>query len=86
MNPDSGDALDEQLSDLLAAYDEAVAAGRTPDPSPEASAPPELRWRLRRARDCLRLLERARHQETVPELRERTRQPETVPESADPGG
>jgi hypothetical protein len=68
MSPDGGDALDEQLSDLLAAYDEAVAAGHTPDPRLESSAPPELLRRFRRARDCLHLLERARQRETEPEL------------------
>ena len=53
MDPDGGDTLDERWSALLAAYDQTVAAGHTPDPDLEASAPPELRRRLRRARNCL---------------------------------
>src|SRR5579859_2282325 len=48
---------DEPFSVLLAAYDEALAAGV---PADAAAGPPELQARLHRARSCLERLERDR--------------------------
>jgi WD40 repeat protein len=50
---------DDRFSECLAAFDEALAAGKTPDPA-AATAPPQLRERLRQAEACLLLLEQTR--------------------------
>jgi hypothetical protein len=57
MNPVDGEPLEDQLSALVAAYDEALAAGRLPGPGPESSAPPGLWERLRGLRRLLERLE-----------------------------
>jgi hypothetical protein len=56
MNPDDGDPLDEQFSELLAAYHEALTTGRPPE-SDRDTAPPPLRGRLAPALTALRVLE-----------------------------
>jgi hypothetical protein len=48
----------EPFSDLLAAYDDDQAAGRTP--VAPSSVPPELSERLARAQACLRRLDQER--------------------------
>ncbi len=53
MNADAADPLEEPFSELLAAYDEALAAGRAPDPITLPYVPSALR----EAQQCLHLLE-----------------------------
>src|SRR5262245_49501773 len=62
MNVDDAkvDPEEQQLADLLAGYDEQLAAGTAPPwPAPTTESA-ELRLRLELARDCLHLLERVR--------------------------
>jgi eukaryotic-like serine/threonine-protein kinase len=56
MKADDAVHLEEQFADLLAAYDEALADGRANTSAPAVLVPPELRARLRRARECLQRL------------------------------
>jgi serine/threonine protein kinase len=59
MNRDDREAGDEQFSQLLAAYDEALASGQPPE-SP--ALPPELAERVAQAAACLRRLEQHRRE------------------------
>ncbi|HJZ99549.1 MAG TPA: hypothetical protein VKE70_23725, partial [Candidatus Solibacter sp.] len=56
MTPDDASDVDEGFAALLAAYDEALARARTPDP-PDDSLSPDLRPLFREACACLRLLD-----------------------------
>ncbi len=56
---------DEEFSQLLAACDEALAAGQTAPTPPQWAASPELTQRLERARACLLQLERARRRSSL---------------------
>lgn len=56
-SPGAGSDPDATLTAYLSACDEALAAGRTPPPCPPEVADPELRRRLRQARDCLNLIQ-----------------------------
>ncbi|HEV3256611.1 MAG TPA: serine/threonine-protein kinase, partial [Gemmataceae bacterium] len=67
MSPRDGDARDDQFSALLAAYDQALAAGQTPDPASASSTPADLRQRLERAQNCLRRLAQDRTRAGPPE-------------------
>jgi len=49
-------AADEQFAELMAAFDEALAAGRAEDFLARTPPPPHLAVRLQRAQDCLRRL------------------------------
>jgi hypothetical protein len=60
MNADAPEPAEEQFTELLAACDEALAAGGTPFDPADAAAPPELRPRLSRGLACLRLLQKLR--------------------------
>jgi predicted Ser/Thr protein kinase len=51
------DAPDESFARLLETYDEALVAGRTPEPLDGRAVPEALRARLRNAWACLKLLE-----------------------------
>jgi len=57
MNAPDQDALEEQFAELLATYDEARAAGQTPELADGRDVPEALRSRLRNARECLQILE-----------------------------
>jgi hypothetical protein len=59
MHPPDADP-DEQFDALLAAYDEALAAGPSSTPPTEPHVPPVLAARLQRARACLERLEQDR--------------------------
>ena len=65
MNPTNPKATDDEFSRLLAACDEALAAGNAVPMPPQLAAPPELQARLERARACLLRLERARRRSTL---------------------
>src|SRR5438067_33894 len=54
MNADEPDLLADELAELLARYDEALAAGQPP---PTADVPEHLRAPLAEAWDCLRRLD-----------------------------
>jgi WD40 repeat protein/tRNA A-37 threonylcarbamoyl transferase component Bud32 len=58
MNPDNTTGRDDEFLELLAAYEEALSAGRSPRPA--AGVPPELAARLERAQACLQRLKRDR--------------------------
>ena len=58
MNVDDALPPDEQFASVLAAWDEALAAGETPRPA--AGGPPELWDRLERGLACLQRLQRLR--------------------------
>jgi hypothetical protein len=73
MKRDDAQAGDQQFSDLLAAYDEALAKGEPPQ---QATLPPELAERLAQAQACLRRLEQ--HRRGTPEPA-RTPRPEHTP-------
>jgi serine/threonine protein kinase len=73
MNPDDPEAGDDPFSELLAAYDEALATGQPPE-SP--TLPPELAERVARAQACLRRLEQ--HRRGTPEP-PKTPPPEVTP-------
>jgi WD40 repeat protein/tRNA A-37 threonylcarbamoyl transferase component Bud32 len=60
MNEDQPEPLEEQFSSLLAACDEALAAGTPPRLLAEARDAPELRDRLQRGLACLQRLQRLR--------------------------
>jgi serine/threonine protein kinase len=60
MRRDRDGAWDERLLELLASYDEALAAGDTPSATADKSFPAELRDRFERVTDCLDRLERRR--------------------------
>jgi serine/threonine protein kinase len=49
----------DPFSEMLAAYDEALAGGGLNTPEPGATLPPDVRARMQEACACLRLLERA---------------------------
>jgi hypothetical protein len=57
MHAPDPEELEQQFVQLLAAYDEALAAGRASGPEDDLALPEPLRPRLRRARACLQLLE-----------------------------
>jgi eukaryotic-like serine/threonine-protein kinase len=54
--PEDGDRTDDRLATWLSAYDEAVASGGQALAPGEDEVPPELRNRLRRAKECVDLL------------------------------
>jgi WD40 repeat protein len=56
MNADEGTGPDEEFSALLAAWDEALAAGACPPPPDPAESTPELPGRLERGLECLQRL------------------------------
>jgi tRNA A-37 threonylcarbamoyl transferase component Bud32 len=60
MNVDDAAPLEEQYTDLLAAYDEALADGRANKAASDSFVPPELRIRLRQACACLQQLDQYR--------------------------
>ncbi|MCI0456759.1 MAG: serine/threonine protein kinase, partial [Gemmataceae bacterium] len=62
MNADKPEPLEEQFSFVLAAWDEALAAGAAPGLLVRAEDPPELRARLERGLACLQRLQRLRPQ------------------------
>ncbi|MCI0456652.1 MAG: protein kinase [Gemmataceae bacterium] len=62
MNADKPEPLEEQFSFVLAAWDEALAAGAAPGLLVRADDPPELRARLERGLACLHRLQRLRPQ------------------------
>src|SRR5439155_2154907 len=49
---------EKQLADLLAAYDDGLAAGALPPPGADAPGSPELAGRLQEDLACLHLLDR----------------------------
>jgi WD40 repeat protein/serine/threonine protein kinase len=57
MNPDDPEAGEDRFSELLAAYDEALATGQPPE---APTLPPELAERVAQAAACLRRLEQHR--------------------------
>jgi serine/threonine protein kinase len=73
MNRDEAETGDMEFSELLAAYDEALAKGQPPE-SP--TLPPELADRVARAQACLRRLEQDRRGTPEPA---KTPQPEVTP-------
>ena len=54
--PEDGDPVDDRLASWLSAYDEAVASGAEALAPGEDEVPPEFRDRLRRAKECVDLL------------------------------
>ena len=60
MTPEECQAEEDRAAALLAAYDEALAAGREPPVLSELEVPPELVGRVLRAFACLARLERLR--------------------------
>jgi WD40 repeat protein len=60
INPDDARRGDEDFASWAAAFDESLAAGRSPDLSPTDAADPSLRERQERFRACLRRLEQDR--------------------------
>ncbi|HEY7425383.1 MAG TPA: serine/threonine-protein kinase [Gemmataceae bacterium] len=68
MAADDAVPLEEQFADLLTAYDEALADGRANTSASEALVPPQLRARLRRARDCLQRLKQDQFASFFPPL------------------
>src|SRR2546423_1422199 len=77
MNANEPPPLEEQVSSLLAACDEALAAGNEPDVSAGADDPPELRARLERGLACLQRLRPGRHAAPAPPPPVTARRPET---------
>jgi WD40 repeat protein/tRNA A-37 threonylcarbamoyl transferase component Bud32 len=69
MTPPEADFLDEQYRSLLAAADEALAAGGAPAP-PAETVTPELRQRLHSAQACLHRLEQERRRQEARRLSE----------------
>jgi WD40 repeat protein/serine/threonine protein kinase len=60
MRPDEAGDWDLRLPDLLASYDEALAAGHAPSTAQDKSLPTEFRARLARMQACLARLEQDR--------------------------
>ena len=56
MSPDDSATVEERLADLLAACDDVLAAGLTPDLPDPAALPTEVRARLQRDLACMHLL------------------------------
>ncbi|HEY7425973.1 MAG TPA: serine/threonine-protein kinase [Gemmataceae bacterium] len=69
MNGDDSATLHEQFTDLLAAYDAALAEGRANEPVADSFVPSELRARLHQACACLQQLERDRLASLYPALK-----------------
>jgi WD40 repeat protein/serine/threonine protein kinase len=65
MSPANLTPCEDEFSRLLAACDEALAAGEAAPTPPQLAAPPELTPRLDRARACLLWLERARRRSAL---------------------
>src|SRR5947207_13917611 len=63
MNPGNNHADDDRLADLLADYDEALAAGLDPAALPPTPPPPGLRARLGPLQQLLRRIESDRRAE-----------------------
>jgi len=66
MNPEETARENNRFLDLLAAYDEALAADQTPDPETMGADVPQLSRRLKSAQACLRRLEYDRRRALSP--------------------
>jgi tRNA A-37 threonylcarbamoyl transferase component Bud32 len=69
---------EDRFAELLAAYDEALAAGLTPPPTPHSAVPPELLDELQGACAVLRRLEQDRQRGSTPA-------PDRLPAGEQPG-